>query len=178
MPQPSDQDIHEFIETAKDTNGQRVTLKTTLKTKGQVVPRHFHVLQDETFEVVSGRMTIISGSQTTLLLPGEKITLPRHIPHNHFNNEDSPLTYIHTITPALDFEYLIQTLAGLTADGKSKNGKYGFVQQLVILKYLDSKSYLADIPVGIQKVLMNTIGPVGRLWGYRAVYKKYSGIEK
>jgi hypothetical protein len=48
----------------------------------------------------------------------------------------------------------------------------------VALKYLDSKSYLADIPIGIQKLLMHIVAPIGRLFGYRAIYKKYSGIEK
>jgi hypothetical protein len=66
---------------------------------------------------------------------------------------------------------LIENLVGLAADGKSKNGKYGLVQELVALKYLDSKSYLADIPIGVQKVLMNTIAPIGRQFGYRAIYK-------
>jgi len=66
----------------------------------------------------------------------------------------------------------------LAADGKAKNGKYGLVQELVMLKYGDSKSFLADIPIGVQKVLMNIIGPIGRLMGYRVIYKKYSGIEK
>jgi hypothetical protein len=78
----------------------------------------------------------------------------------------------------LDIDYLVETLLGLAADGKVKNGKYGLVQELVILKYLDSKTYLADIPIGVQKVLMNIVGPMGRLMGYRAIYKKYSGIER
>jgi len=55
----------------------------------------------------------------------------------------------------LDFEYLMENLVGLAADGKSKNGKYGLVQELVTLKYIDSKAFLADIPIAIQKVLMN-----------------------
>ena len=49
---------------------------------------------------------------------------------------------------------------------------------IVSLKYLDSKSYLADIPISLQNILMNIIAPFGRLFGYRAIYKKYSGIEK
>ena len=175
---PINGDTFEFIETAKDTNGERVKLKATLHSKGQLVPNHFHVFQEETFEVVSGELTIFLDGQTKTLSAGEKITFPKNIPHNHYNNEDTPLTYFHSATPALDFDFLIETLAGLAADGKSKNGKYGLVQELVILKYLDSKSYLADIPIGIQKVLMNTIAPIGRLFGYRAIYKKYSGTEK
>jgi len=39
-------------------------------------------------------------------------------------------------------------------------------------------AWIADIPIGVQMVMMHTIAPIGRLLGYRAVYKKYSGIEK
>ena len=175
---PTNGDSYEFLETAKDTNGVRVAMKATIKSKGQIVPKHYHVLQDETFEVISGQITIFLDGSMRTLSAGEKITLPKNTPHNHFNNDDVPLTYIHTVTPALDFDYLIENLVGLAADGKSKNGKYGLVQELVSIKYLDSKSFLADIPLGVQKVLINTIAPIGRIIGYRAIYKKYSGIEK
>lgn len=169
---------YEFLETAKDTNGESVKLKATINRKGLLVPNHFHVFQEETFEVVSGKLTYFSDGQTSTISAGEKITFPKNTPHNHYNNEDTPLVYLQTVTPAFDFDFLIETLVGLASDGKSKNGKYGLVQELVILKYLDSKSYLADIPFIVQKVLMNTIAPIGRLFGYRAIYKKYSGIEK
>jgi quercetin dioxygenase-like cupin family protein len=175
---PTNNDSYEFIETAKDTSGERVTMKAIISNKGQLVPNHFHVLQDEQFEVISGQLTVLFEGKTHKLSQGEKIKLPKNIPHNHYNSEDSPVTYIHTVTPALDFDFLIETLVGLAADGKSKNGKYGLVQELVALKYLDSKSYLAEIPIGVQKILMNIIAPVGRVFGYRAIYKKYSGIEK
>lgn len=175
---PISGDIYEFLETANDTQGVRVTIKATIKSKGQLVPRHFHVLQDETFEVVSGQLTVVYEGQTKKIAAGEKMVLPKNQPHNHYNDNDEPVVYIQSVTPALDFDYLIENLVGLAADGKSKNGKYGLVQELVSLKYLDSKSFLADIPVGVQKLLMNTIAPIGRLLGYRAIYKKYSGIEK
>jgi quercetin dioxygenase-like cupin family protein len=175
---PTNGDSYEFIETAKDTNGERVTMKATIKSKGQLVPNHFHVYQDETFEVISGNLTVLLEGVTHVLSAGEKITLPKNIAHNHFNNENKPVSYIHIVSPALDFDYLIENLVGLASDGKSKNGKFGLVQELVSLKYLDSKSYLANIPVGIQNILMNIIAPIGRLLGYRAIYKKYSDIEK
>lgn len=175
---PTNGDSYEFLETAKDTNGERVKMKATIHSKGQLVPRHLHVFQEETFEIVSGQLTVLFEGQIRKLSAGEKITLPKNVPHNHYNDEDSPVTYVHSVAPALDFDYLIENLVGLAADGKSKNGKYGLVQELVSLKYLDSKSYLADIPLGVQKILMNGIAPIGRLLGYRAIYKKYSGIEK
>ena len=171
-------DSYEFLETASDTDGAFVSMKATLKSKGPVVPRHFHVLQDETFDIISGQLTFDKDGKITTLSAGEKITLPKNVPHNHYNSADEEVVYIHSVKPALDFDYLIENLIGLIADGKAKNGKPGLVQELVSVKYLSSKSYLADIPLGVQKILANVIAPVARLFGYRAIYRKYSGIEK
>ncbi len=108
----------------------------------------------------------------------DKMMLPKNVPHNHYNSEDEPVTYIQSVTPALDFELLVENIIGLTQDGKMPNGKAGLLQELVTMKYLDSKSFLADVPVGLQKILMHTIGPVARMMGYRAAYKEYCGVEK
>ncbi|MDP3444525.1 MAG: cupin domain-containing protein [Ignavibacteria bacterium] len=178
LSNPITGDTYEFIETAKDTNGERVTMLATLKAKGKIVPNHFHVLQDESFEIVSGQMTIMLNGNISKVSSGENIILPKNQPHNHYNDGDEDLTYYHIVTPALDFDYLIENLIGLAADGKSKNGKYGLMQELVSLKYLESQTYLADIPLGLQKFLIDAVAPIGRLFGYRAIYTKYSGIEK
>ena len=174
LSNPLSGDTFEFLETSKDTNGERVTLKSTLKRKGMIVPNHVHVLQDESFEVISGELTYLLDGKLHKITAGENITLFKNKPHNHYNVGDEPVTYIHTVSPALDFEYLIENLVGLAADGKMPNGKAGLIQELVTLKYLDSKTYLASIPIGIQKGLMNVVGPIGRRLGYRAIYKKYS----
>jgi quercetin dioxygenase-like cupin family protein len=178
LTNPDSGDIYEFLETAKDTNGQRVTMKMTLKSKGKLVPSHFHALQDEHFEVVSGNLTILLDGKNQVLAQGEKMTLPKNKPHNHYNASNETVILIQSVTPALDFDYLLENIIGLTIDGKMPNGKAGLIQELVTLKYLDSKSYLADIPQGLQKLLMNVVGPIGRIFGYRAIYKKYSDIEK
>lgn len=178
LSNPVTGDHYEFLETGRDTGGARVTLKATVKARGKTVPDHIHSVQDETFEVLSGQLTVWQSGHLSVLSAGQKILLSRNRPHNHYNNTDDPLVYKHTVSPALDFDYLVENLVGLAADGKSRNGKYGLMQELVILKYLDSKSFLADMPLGIQKMLMNILAPLGRLLGYRAIYKKYSGIEK
>jgi quercetin dioxygenase-like cupin family protein len=175
---PTTGDQFEFLETSKDTNGERMVLKQTIKTKGHLYPNHLHILQDETFEVLAGKLTIWLEGKTTTISPGEKITLPKNKAHNHYNNDDEPVTFIQTVFPALDFEYLLENIIGLTIDGKIRNGNAGLIQSLVTLKYLDSKTFLPGIPIGIQKIAMNLVAPAGRLFGYRAIYKKYSGIEK
>lgn len=57
LKNPQTGDEYEFLETSKDTNGERMSIKMTLHTKGKLVPNHFHVYQDEHFEVVSGTLT-------------------------------------------------------------------------------------------------------------------------
>lgn len=171
-------DQYEFIETANDTKGLRVTVKAKVKSKGKLVPNHFHVSQDETFEILSGNLTVLMDGEEKVLSPGEKFTLPKGIPHNHYNNEEEELVYLHTVEPALDFDYFLENLVGLASDGKGKGGNFGLVQELVTLRYLEGKTYLADMPLGLQKLLMQVVGPIGRLLGYRAVYKKYTGQEK
>lgn len=178
LSNPDTGDIYEFLETAKDTNGLSVTIKMTLKSKGELVPNHFHALQDEHFEVLSGNLTILLDGKKQILTQGNKITLPKNKPHNHYNDDNEPVVFVQSVSPALDFDYLLENIIGLTIDGKMPNGKAGLVQELVTLKYLDSKSYLASIPLGLQKLLMNIVGPIGRIFGYRAIYKKYSDIEK
>jgi quercetin dioxygenase-like cupin family protein len=178
LTNPVTGDVFEFLETSADTDGARVTFKMTLNAKGQLVPEHMHVYQQEHYEVLSGEFTVIYEGQTKVLTAGEHVTLPINKPHNHFNNSDSPAVVIQTVSPALDFEYFIESLIGLASDGKMPNGKAGLMQELVTLKYIDSKAFLASIPMGLQKLLMNTLGPIGRLLGYRAIYGKYTTIEK
>ena len=175
---PTTHDSYKFLETAQDTDGEYVLLHTTLTTTGLLVPNHLHVSQDETFEVLTGALTVWANGRVRVLGPGERLVLPRNQPHNHFNAGESPVAYLHHVSPALDFDYLIENMVGLSLDGKGRNGKFGLLQELVWLKHLDSKSFLADMPRSVQQALMAVLTPLGRLLGYRAVYKKYSGIEK
>lgn len=171
-------DQYEYLAVSADTKGSYVSMKATIHSTGQLVPNHIHVLQDETFEVLNGSLTVIQEGKKIVVQAGSKIVLKNGEKHNHYNAESTPVEYIHTVSPALDFEYLIENLIGLSKDGKGVNGDFGLMQNLVTLKYLDSKAYLADVPLGIQKLLMHTIAPIARLFGYRAIYKKYSGFEK
>jgi len=171
-------DTFEFLETSADTNGERVTLKVTLKSKGQTVDDHIHILQSESFKVLSGTMTYILDGKEHHLAAGEEVVLPKNKAHNHYNTHDEPAHYIQTVSPGIDVDFFIENLIGMTNDGKVKNGKLPFLQAMVTGKYLDSPSRLAAIPLGVQNVLMQILGPLARMFGYRAIYKKYTGIEK
>ncbi|NNF36275.1 MAG: cupin domain-containing protein [Saprospiraceae bacterium] len=170
--------IYEFIETAEDTHGAKVTVKITLNDKGKIAPDHIHLNQDETFEIFQGTMTYTLNGKEHEIKAGESIMLQRNVPHNHYNLSDEPLVFLQTIEPAYDIDYFFETLVGLTNDGKVVNGQMKFLQAMAIGKYLNSPSMLASIPRGIQRVLINIMGPIARMLGYRALYPKYCGIEK
>lgn len=171
-------DTIEFIETSADTNGERVTLKVTLKSKGQTVDDHLHLMQEESFKILSGRMTYFLSGEQHHVNAGEEVVLPRNKAHNHYNTDDEPAVYIQTITPGIDVDLFLENLFGMINDGKVKNGKLPFLQAMVTGKYLESPSRLASIPIGPQNFLINTLGPLARLLGYRAIYQKYTGIDK
>ncbi|RKN81897.1 cupin domain-containing protein [Ulvibacterium marinum] len=171
-------DSFEFLETGKDTDGKRVVIKVMLKSKGQTVDDHIHVLQDETFKVISGRMTYFLNGEKHFIKQGEEVTLPKNVAHNHYNTDNEPVEYIQTISPAIDVDYFIENLFGMINDGKVKNGKLPFLQAMVTLKYLESPSYLASMPRGLQRGLSTLLSPIARGMGYRAIYEKYTGIEK
>ncbi len=176
LSRPSDS--IEFIETAAGTGGERCTMKWTLATKGPLVQEHVHMVQEETFEVLSGTLTVVVNGIPQTLQVGQSMVLPKNMAHNHYNEADEPAVFLQTVSPALDCEYMIETLVGLAHDGQLEDGRPGLLQSLVSMKYLESKVFLAGIPVIIQKLLMHVVGPVGRLMGYRAIYAKYSGFEK
>ena len=171
-------DAIEFIETSADTNGERVTLKVTLKSKGQRVDDHIHLLQDESFKILSGRMTFLLDGKQQYVNTGEELTLPKNKAHNHYNSDNEPAEYLQTITPGIDVDLFLENYFGMINDGTVKEGKLPFLQAMVTAKYLDSPSRLASIPLGPQNVLVNILGPIARLFGYRAIYKKHTGIDK
>lgn len=178
LKDPIKGDVYEFLETAQDNQGKQVSIKMTVKTKGQLVPMHLHVLQDEHFTVLSGKLTIQYEGKTQVLKAGESITLPKNKAHNHFNMDDEPVEFIQTVSPALDFDYFIENLINYTIDHQVKGGKFGLVQQLVTSKYIDSKSYVAGIPISVQNFLMNLVGPIAKLFGVKALYAEYCGMDK
>jgi quercetin dioxygenase-like cupin family protein len=169
--------IVEFLETSADTGGKHFKVKLTVTKKGILAPDHFHELQDEEFEVVSGTLTYKRGKELFKAKAGEKVFMQKGEHHNHYNDDDEPAVFIQTISPAHDLENFFHTLVGLSNDGKLNNGQPSLLQAMMWVNYLKGKTYLSDIPIPVQKVLAGTLGPIGRMMGYRASYPKYGGVE-
>ena len=171
-------DIFERIVSSEDTGGEYSIVKVTLMPGGFKPVLHYHSVQDETFEVTSGRLTYILDGKRGVINAGEKIRLPKGVPHTHYNNEKEELVMNQIVTPSLDFDCFSDTIFGLASEGKLRKGTPGLLQILMLLSKLQSKTFLASIPQGVQSSLAYILFPLGKLLGYKAVYKRFSGFDK
>lgn len=67
--------------TAKDTNGQYSLIEQN-NNPGTGIPLHVHENEDEVFHVLSGKVEMKIGEESTTLLAGDMIFCPKGIPHS------------------------------------------------------------------------------------------------
>lgn len=177
MTNPANGNCIEWLEISEETNGKHIRFKWTMKQGGLNPVEHLHATQDETFEVLSGKLSYTCEDKSGVVTEGEKLVLPKGIRHRHSNGNAGDTIVIQTVSPALDSEIVIETLYGLSVEGRVPGGQPPLLQVMVWLRSMKSKTYLASIPKAVQDGLSFVLAPIGRLLGYRASYVKYSGFE-
>lgn len=130
---------------------------------------HYHTVQTESFEVISGKARYLANGQEGTLVAGQRVSFPPGTHHvNPWNDGEEALRIVQSMSPALDFSVLHKTLilgAGrgyVRPDGTSK-----LLPMCVLLGQTQSKTYSSKLPEGLQRFLFTVLAPVGRLLGYR-----------
>ena len=168
---PENGEFFEYFNTAAETGGTKATIRVLIKKGGFKPVMHKHLQQDETFEVISGRLTYqLVGQPPVSIGPGETITLPKGVGHTHYNDGEEDLLMYQTAAPALDFEPFIAALHHNIIRGNMKKGQPPFLQLMVWMRELQGKTCVADIPVGVQKVIASLLAPLGKWSGYKTFY--------
>ena len=168
-----------FRQTARDTGGELMSGELVVAPSGGN-PLHVHPLQKEHFEVLSGTLGVQIGEEQRSLEEGEEATVAPGTPHRWFNEDDQQEARVLVgLRPALNTETFFETLYGLAKDGKSnENGAPNLLQQAVMLNGINrGEIYLASPPVAVQKALLASLAPVGRMLGYKDHYPKYSAAD-
>ena len=172
---PTTGELVEILETSRETQGQYVRFRTTLPQGKGFEVAHIHTSADETFEVVSGQLSYKLGKESGKIGAGDSITLPRGQAHAHWNADPEPLVMIQTISPCYDTDRFLETLFGLAMDGRlDAKGQPPFLQVMLWIRELESKTYLAAIPQGVQNFLAVVLSPLAKRLGYRSFYEKYA----
>jgi quercetin dioxygenase-like cupin family protein len=165
-----------FHKTSRETNGEAVVIEAFVKPTGFVAAAHVHPHQDERFEVLRGTVGFRSGRQNIELGPGGRLTIPAGTPHAFWNAGDGEAHFVCEVRPALQFEQLLETMFALANDGKTnKKGLPNPLRLAVIAQAHFEDVRLPFPPVWMQRVGLAMGAPVGRLFGYGAVYVPAEG---
>ena len=108
-----------FSETAADTGGELLAVEFVVAPDGHVPGGHVHPVQEERFEVMSGRMRFKKGHKTVLAGPGDTLIVPPGTYHRFANAGDSPAVIRVEVRPALKMGQLWETTVALAAEGRT-----------------------------------------------------------
>lgn len=172
-----------FIQTARDTQGKRFAVEILYPPgqgrEGQ--QPHFHTSFGEQFEVLAGTATyLLDGVEQTVGM-GNRFSIPQNVPHlNPYNAGSEPLRlrqWVELPQPnrrMLEaFEDFLETGFGLAAEGR----RLGFLQKVVLFQALQPGSYVAGIPVPLQRLIFGVLAALGRLLGYPSRYARFASPE-
>lgn len=131
---------------------------------------HVHPLCEETFHVISGRLTVVVHGRERMIEAGETATVPRGAPHHFRNGHDGMTECAVRFSPPQRqrrFFRNFATLAERRPDWFSAAGDpRPLLTALVLHRYADHL-YLAGIPIRLQKVIFAVLAPLARWRGYR-----------
>jgi quercetin dioxygenase-like cupin family protein len=166
-----------FIATAAETGGECTMFETYVRPNGFVAAPHVHPYQTELFQIRSGRIGVKLGRETIEAGAGEVVTIHPGEPHRFWNAGDDELHFRATVTPALEFESLLETMFTLAADGKTNNkGRPNPFRLAVIARAHFEVVRLPVIPHAVQRIALRLGAPLGRAMGYRPTYAPAAGV--
>lgn len=155
-----------------EVGGEACRIELTRRPGKWSLGEHIHTVQTEAFEVIAGHAKYTANGVEGTLEAGQKVSFPPGTPHiNPWNAGTDELRIIQSVSPALDFDVLHETLyVAYPQKGLVKpDGTPRFLPQCLAMHATRSKTYSAGLPQGLQRVLFAVLAPVGRLLGYGAL---------
>ncbi|HET8529228.1 MAG TPA: cupin domain-containing protein [Gaiellaceae bacterium] len=162
-----------FLEAAEQTDGAYTLIECTVEPGGGVPMAHVHPYQSETFEVISGELSLRAGRDRVVAQAGDVVTVEPGRVHKFWNATAYPVTFRCTVAPALEFERFIETLFALGADGKL-NGR-GMPSPLRLAAI--ANAHFADsrapyVPAWLQKAGLASGALLAKAFGYGPSYER------
>lgn len=103
--------------TGDESDGRLLAWELFLAPGGRVPSSHAHPEQEETFEMLAGRMTFRVGWRSTTVGPGERVRVPPGAVHSFANAGTETAHVLVETRPALEMQALLETAAALSASG-------------------------------------------------------------
>ena len=168
-----------LLAIAAETGGEltRMEIRVRPGPADWVGPDHFHPIQQERFEVLSGTPIFRVEGEERTARAGDVVTVPVGVSHIFRNGGDEELRMISEYRPGLkSVETFFATFFGLAADGKtSKRGRPRLLQAVLTLWEVRDYFVVTRPPPSVQRLLFPPLAALARLRGYRASYPEYGG---
>jgi mannose-6-phosphate isomerase-like protein (cupin superfamily) len=162
-----------FLKRSRDTQGEVFEIEFFVREFALVAARpHIHATGEERVELIAGTARMRIGREERMLGPGDAVVIPAGMVHSLRREGEEFLHFRMQMRPALKTETMFQTLIGLHRDGKNLTNP---LQQMVLAS--EHSGYLGGPPIWLQKPAIAVGGAIGRLFGYRAQYEKYSAPQ-
>lgn len=160
-----------FLRTAQDNGEEILEMEVTYPINSKRPPMHYHPLQREHFQILSGEMTVMIDGRIRTLKPGDDLDVKPNQRHAMWNDGERPTVMRWTVTPALHTEQFFDTLALLANTGQTdKDGTPNLLQASRTMLHFSKEFRLSKPPFIVQQLVFRLLSPIARLLGYRAVH--------
>jgi len=143
-----------FLETAHETDGEKVVIEVTVEPNGFVASPHVHPVQTERFTILEGNVSFWAGREEFTAGPGEQVTVPPKTPHKFWNAGDEPARFVCEVSPALGFAELLETMFALANDGKTNRKGLPNPLRMAVIAY----AHRRDVRAPYVPALMQSAG--------------------
>jgi mannose-6-phosphate isomerase-like protein (cupin superfamily) len=164
-----------FLQTHASTHGKLFQAEISMPAGNYVIESHLHLVQEERFEVISGRLAVRIGSALQFISQGEDAVVPVRTPHSYWNAGRGELRIRYEHRPALvSAEVFFQTYFALSRAGKlSPTGQMNPLQAAVLVRDVGDFIRPPSPPLAIQGLLFGPLAALGERLGYRSWYPEY-----
>ena len=144
-------------------------LRGTLGPRQEGPPMHIHHLEDEEGLVTAGVLSAEVGGVRVEARPGERVHLPRGVPHRWWNQGDEPLEFEGTSAPVADLDRYLHAIFEVLNAGPAQRPPLFYLAH-VALRHRRTQTVLV-MPRAIQAVLFRVVVALGTVLG------RYRGTE-
>jgi quercetin dioxygenase-like cupin family protein len=160
-----------FLQTARDTGGEKLEIELELSPDGHVPGAHVHPEQTETFHVLEGTMKFRMGMRRIVARAGDTVVVPAGRVHKFSNGGDEVARCRVEVVPALDMEQLLETTVELALEGNTN--RKGMPKPLHLALFVDRfrREVRAPFPpAAIVRALMAPFAALARRRGHAERY--------
>jgi quercetin dioxygenase-like cupin family protein len=160
-----------FLQTARDTAGEKLEIELELSPDGHVPGAHVHPEQTETFHVLEGTMKFRMGMKRIVAQAGDTVVVPAGKMHRFSNGGDSTARCRVEVVPALDMEQLFETAIELAIEGNTTRKGMPKPLHLALFTRRFAREVRAPFPPAwMVRVLMSPLAALARARGHAERY--------